>query len=407
MTISSPEFRIPQEPFLSRSFLSLRELKRSNLCAENGARRYFVFWARNAIYHSLRIAKLAPGDEVLVPAYICKVVPEAIRGCGAKIVFYRVDRDCRPDFSDLESRISTRTRAMVVVHFFGFPQPISRLRQFCWQHNLFLIEDCSHVLHSEADGVPLGTFGDVSLFSFRKFYPLYDGGELVLNLTGTELDVEWRHENPLFTLRVAMDLLDQMIGRATNPVLRLPYRLLESFRKPVAQLLRYKTNSEGLSVHKTDAMFDLRLVNYPMSHLSRLVLQHSNASEIAAKRRENYAFLQDELSRIEGLRFLIPSLPSGVCPWVFPLFFERIPEACQALRELGIPATTWEGVRPLELALDFFPDAEYLYNNLVFLPIHQNLKVEDLKKIVEATKKIHAQSLVGWLRPLLSARRLI
>jgi dTDP-4-amino-4,6-dideoxygalactose transaminase len=73
---------------------------------------------------------------------------------------------------------------------------------------------------------------------------------------------------------------------------------------------------------------------------------------------------------------------------VFPLFFAGLPEACHALRELGIPATTWEGVRPLELALDLFPDAEYLYKNLVFLPIHQNLEVEDLKRIVEAAKKI-------------------
>jgi perosamine synthetase len=143
-----------------------------------------------------------------------------------------------------------------------------------------------------------------------------------------------------------------------------------------------------MSLHKTDASFDLRIANYPMSYLSRLVLRHSNAPLIAAKRRENYAFLQEELSRIEGLHFLIPTLPAGVCPWVFPLFFEMIPEACHALRELGIPATSWEGVRPLELELNLFRDAEYLYKNLVFLPIHQNLKVEDLMRIVEAVKKV-------------------
>jgi perosamine synthetase len=236
MTISSPAFRIPQEPFLSGTFLSFRELNSSDLYAQNGPRRYSVFWARNAIYHSLRVAKPAPGDEVLVPAYICRVVPQAIIGYGAKIVFYDVDRDCRPDFADLETRISSRTRAMIVVHFFGFPQPIARLREFCWQRNLFLIEDCSHVLQSEADGAPLGTFGDVSLFSFRKFYPLFDGGELILNLTGTKLDIEWRRENPLFTIKVAMDLFDQMVGRATSPFLRLPYRFLESIRKRVTHV---------------------------------------------------------------------------------------------------------------------------------------------------------------------------
>jgi perosamine synthetase len=390
MSTSLPEFCVPQEPFLSASFLSVRASPASTPRLPEASRRYLFFFARNAIYHVLRLAKIAPGEEVLVPAYVCKVVPEAIRGYGGTVVYYAVDRECRPDFSDLEKKLSSRTRALMAVHFFGFPQPIVCFQQFCKRHNLFLVEDCCHVLQSEVNGVPLGRFGDASLFSFRKFYPLYDGGELVLNIPGSEFDVDWRRESPLFTFREAVDLIDQTAGRNAKSILHQPYRLLQSLRRPIAQLLRSATTSSSgsMAVQKTDATFDLGLVNQPMSRLSKLVLGHSNASAIAAQRRANYIFLQNELPRRDGLRFLVPALPEGVCPWVFPLFFDQLPDACQVLRSEGIPAVTWEGVRPLDVDLRLFENLELLYKNLVFLPIHQNLSAQDMSLILQAVKRV-------------------
>ncbi len=390
MSNSLSEFCVPQEPFLSWTFLSLRASPASVFRFPESSRSYFFFFARNAIYHILRAAKVDPGDSVLVPAYVCKVVPEAVQAFGAKVVFYGVDSNCQPDFSDLEKKLNSRSRALVAVHFFGFPQPIARLRQFCRQHSLFLIEDCCHVLQSEVEGEPLGSFGDASLFSFRKFYPLYDGGELILNLPRAELDVDWLRESPLFTLREAVDMIDQTIGQNPKSILHLPYLLLQSLRKPLARLVRSAatSSSSSMAVQKTDATFDLGLVNQPMSRLSKLVLAHSNASAITAKRRANYKFLQNELSRRDGLRLLVPALPDGVCPWVFPLFFDELQDAAQALRNVRIPAVTWEGVRPDDLDLSLFENLEFLYKNLVFLPIHQNLSAQDLSLIVQAVDRV-------------------
>jgi perosamine synthetase len=388
MSVSLSEFSVPHEPFLSSSFLSFRALRGPLTGPRKASGHYFFFWARNAIYHCLRFAKLGPGDEVLVPAYVCKVVPEAVLACGATVVFYGVDRDCQPDFSDLENRISARTRVLIAVHFFGFPQPIARLQQFCRQHSLFFIEDCCHVLRSDVDGAPLGTFGDASVFSFRKFYPLYDGGELILNLPKADLSIPWHRESALFTIRVAMDVIDQIIGRDNSLVLRLSYRLLRLLRQRLVRLFRSALASRTLRIQKTEAVFDLHLVNQPMSRVSRLVLAHSKASAIAAKRRANYLVLHRELSNIEEVRFLAPALQEGVCPWIFPLFFRDFPNACQALRSQGIPAVTWEGVRPTELQDGVFGDVEFLYKNLVFLPVHQNLSAQDLQTIVQAVKSI-------------------
>jgi dTDP-4-amino-4,6-dideoxygalactose transaminase len=388
MSISAQEFRLPQDQFLARGHLSFRKVREPGLHPWKFMSSHYFLWARNAIYHSLRVAKLSPGDEVLVPSYVCKVVPEAILAHGAKVAFYRLDRKCCPDFTDLEGRIGARTRCLIAVHYFGFPQPIARLREFCLRHNLFFIEDCAHVLQSEAAGQPLGSFGDVSVFSLRKFFPIYDGGELILNQPGAGLNMEWSGENLLFTLKVTKDILDQLVSRTTNPMIRFPYSLVQLLKKPFLGLLHSDQDSEVWDVEKTGATFDRRLVNHSISRLSRMILTHSDPSEVVTARRANYLFLQQELAKVDGLRFLVPELPTGVCPWVFPVFFDERPGACSAMREEGIPAVTWEGVRPVGLQLGLFPDADFLYSNLVFLPVHQSLATENLHQIVRAAKRI-------------------
>jgi dTDP-4-amino-4,6-dideoxygalactose transaminase len=388
MSISAQEFRIPQDAFLARGLLSFQKVREPGLHPWKFMSSHYFLWARNAIYHSLRVANLSPGDEVLVPSYVCKVVPEAMLAYGAKVVFYHTDRKCCPDLTDLEARIGARTRCLIAVHYFGFPQPIARLREFCFRHNLFLIEDCAHVLQSGVEGQPLGSFGDVSVFSLRKFFPIYDGGELILNQHCAELNMKWQGESWLFTLKVAKDILDQIMSRTKNPVVRFPYSLIQSFKKPLLRLLHSDRRSGTLDVEKTGASFDCRLVDHPISRLSKMILTHHDSSQIVLTRRDNYLFLQRELATVDGLKSLVPELPNDVCPWVFPVFFNQRPGACKALREEGIPAVTWEGVRPADLPLGLFPDADYLYGNLVFLPVHQSLTRRDLQRIADAVKTI-------------------
>jgi perosamine synthetase len=382
-------FQLPQDQFLSWSFLSFHETGNLNPRPGTNTRRYLTFWARNAIYHSLRAAGLLPGDEVLVPAYVCRVVPEAVTGYGARAVFYHVGRNCHPDFSDLESKINTRTRAVIAVHYFGFPQPIGNYRELCTRRGLFLIEDCAHVLRSKLNGQLLGSFGDASVFSLRKFYPLYDGGELILNSANRELNIDWCRENALLTLKIAKDMVDQIAFRGNGLAIRIFRRLITWLKTSVVSLQR-STKRVDLTVEKTSSTFDLGLINHPMSFLSRIIFNHSDALAIYEKRRANYLFLQRELDRLRTLRFLVETLPEEVCPWVFPLFFEGEPNACTTLRELGIPAVTWDGVRPSGLEWRLFPDEDLLYRGLIFLPVHQNLTAKDLRRIVDAVGKVQS-----------------
>ena len=76
-----------------------------------------------------------------------------------------------------------------------------------------------------------------------------------------------------------------------------------------------------------------------------------------------------------------------------PLFFEGMPSAHLPLRDLGIPAVTWGGVRYPAISKQDFPDADFLYDNLVFLPIHQCLEEKDLDLIIEAAGSVRQKSL--------------
>jgi len=389
MSDRGKKFRLPQDQYLSLSFLSFRRTMWPNAYTANGNRQYFTFWARNAIYHSLTAAGLPPEDEVLVPAYVCRVVPEAVANYGARVVFFHVGRDCYPDLLDLEAKRTTRTRAVIAVHYFGFPQPMQLYHDFCSRHGLFLIEDCAHVLQSKLNGRPLGSFGNASVFSLRKFFPLYDGGRLSLNLANTGLSINWCRESPLLALRVAKDILDQVGAHSTA----LPVSVLRHLVQSISSSLKFvpSVDMAAIRVEKTDSTFDPSFINYPMSRLSRMILNHSNALAISEKRRENYLFLQRELGKIPVVRFFTEALPTDVCPWVFPLFIEGEVNACAALRELGIPAVTWDGVRPTGLDWRLFADENFLYSSLIFLPIHQNLTVEDLQRIVDAVRQVSSK----------------
>ena len=382
------QFRISKDPVLTRRFLKFFPSVANAPGAHNLAQRYFFFQARNAIYHGLRALRPSPGDKVLLPSYLCAAAIEPVLALRAKVEFYRIDRNCQPDFNDIERRIRPETRVVLAVHYFGYPCNIANFREFCDKRGLLLVEDCAHVFQDEVQGKPLGSYGDISVFSWRKFLPLYDGGELVLNVP-RKLSVTWTKEGTLSTVRAAKHLVEQSASYTDSGSLRALVSSLELAKGGWDRLRRKKTKTTPKPC--TDFVgveFDQSLVDLPMSRISRWVFRRSDVSAIVAKRRENYAFLMRELSSISGIRMMFPDLGAHHCPWVFPLVFEGIEDAHLTLRARGIPAVTWGGVRHPSVPSGEFPEAEFLYKNLVMLPVHQNLSEADLHAIVQESRLI-------------------
>ncbi len=382
------QFRMSKDPVLARRYLKLVPGAANSPGTHNSSQRHFFFQARNAIYHGLRALPLSPGDVVLLPSYLCAAAIEPVLGLGAKVEFYRIDRNCQPDFDDIERRVRPETRVVLAVHYFGFPCDIRRFREFCDKRGLLLIEDCAHVFQDEANGKPLGSYGDIAVFSWRKFLPVYDGGELALNVP-REFTVAWAKESALSSVRAAKHLIEQSASYTDSRSLRALATSLELAKSGWNRLRRKSTNTSPKP--PTDFVgveFDQALVDLPMSRISRWLFRRSDVSAIVAKRRENYAFLERELSSISSIRPMFPDLGKHHCPWVFPLVFGGIEDAHLALRARGIPAVTWGGVRHPSVSSNEFPEAEFLYKNLVMLPLHQDLSEMDLQAIVQESRLI-------------------
>lgn len=384
-SLPSPEFVIPREPRLRASMLVRGGARPSAGSPVPGSPAVALFSGRNAIYHGARLLGVRPGDRVLVPAYHCSALVEPILRQHAVVDFYRVGRSCEPDLADVRRRLTDRTRGIVVIHYFGFPQPIVQLRALCDEHGLFLVEDCAHVLTGHVDGRPLGGFGDISVFSWRKFLPVHDGGHLVINRSSSGPRVPALTTPGLLRLRVWKSAVDRVVSDSPSASVRAATGLMRALSKAGRRLARHAAaDTTALEIDNQGPDFDAESVTVPMSTVSQRVLLGADVAGITAARRSNYTTLLRACESLPGLDAVFPELSEGVCPWIFPVIARGRADFHLQLRARGIPAVTWGGVIHPSLPRERFPDAAHLYDNLVFLPIHQDLDAADMTTMVGA-----------------------
>jgi len=115
---------------------------------------------RAAIAHALRLCGVGAGDEVLLPAYHCGSMVEPALWLGAQARFFHVDRDLTLDLESLQAELTPRSRAAIVPHYFGCPQPLDGVLALRDRYGFKLIEDCAHALFGTDGRHTLGTQGE-------------------------------------------------------------------------------------------------------------------------------------------------------------------------------------------------------------------------------------------------------
>ncbi len=125
------------------------------------------------------------GDEVIIPGNTWMSVAEAVINLRGVPKFADVNPDnyCI-DLESLDELINEKTFAVIVVHQFGFPLPVEKLKQTLNKRNIYLIEDCAHATGATITSEKCGTFGNAAAFSFyptKNLGSLGDGGAVVTN----------------------------------------------------------------------------------------------------------------------------------------------------------------------------------------------------------------------------------
>lgn len=133
----------------------------------NGLHTHTIDSGRAALQILLETQRLKPGDEVLVQAYTCLVVINAIRWAGGTPVFVDIKPNLTMDPRDAAKKITPRTRVIIIQHTFGIPADTKALLALATKHQLFSIEDCAHALgvYTETKQL-LGTLADAAIISF-------------------------------------------------------------------------------------------------------------------------------------------------------------------------------------------------------------------------------------------------
>jgi dTDP-4-amino-4,6-dideoxygalactose transaminase len=138
-----------------------------------------------AIHVALKACGIGAGDEVITVSHTAVATVAAIELTGAVPVLVDVDPvTCTLDPRALDEALSSRTRAVVAVHLYGQAADLEAISAFTRKHGLRLIEDCAQCHGAEFEGRKLGSFGDISCFSFyptKNLGCLGDGGMVATN----------------------------------------------------------------------------------------------------------------------------------------------------------------------------------------------------------------------------------
>ena len=139
--------------------------------------------ATAALEIALQVAGIGPGDEVITPAMTFFAAPSMIVRAGATPVFVDVEPGTRNlDLAAAAARVGPRTRAIMPTHFAGLPCDMDALYALAARHGLRVIEDAALAIGSSWRGKPIGSFGDMCVFSFHpnKNVTAIEGGALVV-----------------------------------------------------------------------------------------------------------------------------------------------------------------------------------------------------------------------------------
>jgi len=323
---------------------------------------------------------LSSDHTCLIPAYVPEGVIQPLRMSGVRVGFYRVDHRLFADPEGLRCQVEEdpSVRLVVLIHPFGFEQPIRPVRAMLSGRGIAILEDCAQALLSSTEaGDMLGQEGDFSLFSFNKFLPVPDGAILQSHCRGTSVDCgklprgpgEWR-ESIL----------------AYEEHLRLNYALLTS-ASPDRDLLE----ETGEAYERYYAFVNRELGLFAPSDLTLDRLRRFEPRGMAEARRGNCALLYAGLKQ-STFRFVYPHWDYRTVPMAVPVLVEpgQRERIADRLFERNILLSTlvdkWNFIPPGRES-EFPAESEFMASHLL-VPVSEFLSPAEMEYVISAMNEL-------------------
>jgi len=388
--------RIPRYPLLTWPTWRASQQRVDIGCVLDAGHLAFTTNGRMAMVLALQRLGIGPGDEVLLPAYHCPSMVSPVNWTGACARFYKLQPDLTPDLEDLLQQVSPCTRVVVAAHFFGFPADLGALRRRCDELGLTLIEDCAHTVYGGSKDNPVGSLGDYAVASLMKFYPVTDGGCLCARQDRVDT-IALRSGGAGFEARAPLNALERAVAFGRLPGLSSVLQALFSLKDSVREWLKRPPGTK-LTAHGAQAEdgvgpqdIDPAMVGTQMSLFSRLVVRCSGSGSNIARRRAAYTDMLKAFSNMPGCHAVLPVLPEGVAPYVFPLWVDQPDAAWPQMQQTGLPVMRWD-----ELSTDAGDVrcnvTSGFAHHLIQIPCHQGLTRRELSDLIAGVSSAIIQS---------------
>jgi perosamine synthetase len=352
---------------------------------------------RTALFYLLQAHGVTAGDEVILQAFTCSVVPAAITAAGARPVYVDIDaKTYNLNPAAIEAKITPQTKAIIVQHTFGIPADLAAIQALAARHHLLIIEDCAHAFGAIYHGQPVSTFGDSAFLSFGR-------DKLVSTVFGgavTSLDTTVMEQLRRRLQNLPLPPTGWIIQQLLHPLLvhgLLPWYFEASVGK-VALVLLQKLGLLSKAVTSEEKKNRLpHHASYAFSpalgHL--LVRQLKVYDANLARRRAIARRYQEALQSVSGIT-LPAVLPNTDPAWLrFPLQVAEPERLHERARQFDMILGDWYDtpLAPRDVEPQSFhyvpgscPEAEAVAQHVINLPTYPRLTDEQVDRIISFVK---------------------
>ena len=315
-----------------------------------------LFWkGRVGLYSVLSSMGIKSGDEVVIPAFTCVVVANAIIYRGARPVYVDVNpSNLQYDKASLEQAVSDNTKLIIVQNTFGIPPDYSTVENICKQKGISCIEDCTHgmgTLHENKKTPP--AFIKASFYSFQWNKPLSAGlGGMVL-CNDAVLNAKIQDQQKDLESPSLLDALSLSVLLKIRPLLDAPFLyagMLRLFRFLSAKglVLGSSNSNELMGVNMPDSYFK------GMSGVQRRSINRSivKLDQLIAIRKANYSKFDKVFQDLGLFRLELDGIEHSALK--FPIFVKDKIQFKQIAERKGIKLGDWMNspIHPVETGFE-------------------------------------------------------
>ncbi|MBD7943036.1 UDP-4-amino-4,6-dideoxy-N-acetyl-beta-L-altrosamine transaminase [Psychrobacillus sp. Sa2BUA9] len=319
-----------------------------------------------ALHGACFAAGISSGDEVITTPITFAASANCVLYQGGKVIFADINpKTYNIDHTDIERKITPRTKAIIPVHFTGQPAQLEEIRKIANKYNLVVIEDAAHALGSKYKGKKVGSISDMTMFSFHpvKHITTGEGGIITTN---------------------NIDYYNKLLQFRSHGITRDP-KLLHENHGP----WYYEMQFLGYNYRMTDIQAALGV-----SQLNKLDSFVNRRKQIVAAYNESFT----EMAELQ-IPYQLPDTDSSWHLYVLKLNLEKLnasrKEVFEELQKLKIgvnvhyiPVHTLPFYQQLGYLKGSLPEAEKLYEEIISLPLFPLMQDQDIKDVIDAVKLV-------------------